>query len=328
MKQTYLYIWLLLVMPFLLTNCSSDDNSTDNNPPVDLITPPTPQAFNELRQTALADLVQEFVIPIDDSGFVSFTSEKGVEVVVTVSFWCGAELEGNVQVEFIELFDKASLLTTNIATMGRNTNGGLEMLVTGGAFYIDVTQNGESITTTCGVTMSVPTSLTQGADYDMILWHGDFDENGNLVWEEAEGEAGQEGQISISDDIYSFWTSQFGWTNIDRFYSDPRPKTTILVDVPNGYNNSNSAVYLSYNGELGLARLDTYDEETGHFSEHYGLIPVGLECNVIFISEYEGEWVYAIKPVTIVEDDIIEIPMADLNTATQSQLMSLIDALP
>ncbi len=329
MKRIIYYIILLVVAPFLMTNCSDDDNSTSI--PSEEITPPTSQEFNELRNAALQSLTQNYTVAIE-SGVASFTSENGVEVYISTAFGCftieGEQVEGEVQIEFIELFNKANLLTTNIATMGRHTNGDLEMLVTGGAFYINVTQDGQPIDEGhCGVSMQVPTSLTGGVDYDMILWHGNFDENGNLVWDEVNAQAGQGGEMGINDDNYSFWTSQFGWTNVDRFYNDPRPKTTILVDVPEGYDNTNSSVYISYDGELGLARLDTYDSETGYFSEHYGLIPIGLECHIIFVSEYEGEWVYAIKPITIVEDDVIEILLSDLETATQTELANLIDTL-
>jgi hypothetical protein len=116
---------------------------------------------------------------------------------------------------------------------------------------------------------------------------------------------------------------------VDRFFSDPRPKTTILVEVPEGFNDENSRVYLSYVGEPNaLAYLDTYDATTGLFSEHYGQIPIGLECHVIFTSEENGQWLYGIKSVTIADGQTVEITDADLNTATESELEALINGLP
>lgn len=328
MKQIKLYFSFLLVLPLLLTNCNNDDNSS--NPLVGQIVPPTAQKFETLKQNSLEGLTQTFNLIIDDTGSITFTSQEGVSISLYTSCLTigGVVVEGDIKVEFIELYNKANLLTTNIATMGKHSNGDLEMLVTGGAFYINVTKDGQAVDSNCGFSMQIPTSLTGGVDYDMILWYGDFDDQGNLVWEEANGEQGQGGEMGIENDAYYVWANQFGWTNVDRFYNDPRPKTTILVDVPDGYNSSNSSVYLSYNGELGLARLDTYDEDTGYFSEHYGLIPVGLGCHLIFVSEYEEEWVYAIKSITINENDIIEIFLSDLDTATESELTALINALP
>lgn len=329
MKSINFYLGFLFILPFFLVGCEDDSGST---PIVAPIVPPTVQEFNALREQALQNLTQDFSLIVDDTGMVEFTSLQGVNVsIYTPCLTFGGEniLEGDVlNIKFIELYNKGSLLTTSIATMGKHSNGDLELLITGGAFYIDVTHNGQSVDNNyCGFSLQIPTLLTGGADYDMTLWFGNFDQQGNLVWEANTGQQGG-GEMGISEDTYSVWASQFGWTNVDRFYDAPDPKTTILVSVPEGYNASNSSVYLSYNGELGLARLDTYDEDTGHFSEHYGLIPVGLECNVIFVSEHNGQWVYTIKPVIIEEDEVIEILLSDLNTTSESQLSNLINALP
>ncbi len=329
MKKINFYLGILFVLPFFLVGCEDDSGNT---PIVTPITPTTAQEFDALRDLALQNLTQDFSLVIDDTGEIVFTSSQGVNIsLYTYCLTFGGE---NVQpgdmldIEFIELYNRGNLLTTSIATMGKNSDGDLAMLVTGGAFYINVTHNGQSADNNCGYAMHIPTSNTGGVDYDMILWYGNFDDDGNLVWEEANGEQGQGGEFWFDDDTYNIWANQFGWTNVDRFYNAPDPKTTILVDVPEGYDSSNCAVYLSYNGELGLARLDTFDEITGYFSEHYGLIPVGLECHVIFVSEYNGQWVYAIKPVTIEEDEVIEILQSDLNTTSESQLSNLINALP
>lgn len=330
MKTIKLYLGILFILPFLLVGCEDDSGST---PIVGPIIPPTAQEFSALKGLALQNLTQTFSLEVDDSWEVTFTSAQGVDVsIFTACLTFGGENveEGDIlDIEFVELYNKGNLLTTSIATMGRNSNGDLEMLVTGGAFYINVTHNGLSNDNDyCGYSMKIPASNTGGIDEDMILWFGNFDEDGNLVWDEANGQQGQGGEFWMDDDTYNIWANQFGWTNVDRFYNAPDPKTTILVDVPDGYDSSNCAVYLSYNGELGLARLDTYDEDTEYFSEHYGLIPVGLECNVIFVSEHDGQWVYAIKPVTIAENEVIEILQSDLNTTSESQLTSLINALP
>lgn len=328
MKKNKLF-GILLALPFVLISCDDDSGST---PIVGNITPPTAQAYTDLQSNALNNFTQTFVLEIDDTGELNFTSNNGVEVTIYGSCltFGGDPVEGEVEIQFVELFDRGSLLSTGIATMGKHTDGSLEMLVTGGAFYLNLYQNGQLLDQDnfCGYNMQVPASLTGGADYDMILWSGNFDENGNLVWEEVNAEGGQGGEIGIQDDMYYVWASQFGWTNIDRFYNDPRPKTTIRVDVPDGYNASNSSVYLSYNGENGLARLDTYDTETGLFSEHYGMIPIGLECHVIFVSEHNGQWVYATHEVVIEEDEIIEILHAELKTTVQANLTNLINALP
>jgi len=267
--------------------------------------------------------------------FVNFTSEKGVVLNLSTSNPTieGVPLEvgSTLQLNFIELYNKADLLTTGIATMGKHTNGDLETLITGGAFYLDVTQNGQSVDFSyIGLTMQVPASLTGGLDNEMILWYGDFDEQGNLVWEEAE----QGGIETVGDNFpteggdnptYYVFGNKLGWINCDRFWNDPRPKTPVSIDVPEGYNGSNSAVYLSFDDVLGLAQAYYYTE-TNKFS--IDGIPIGQGGSVIFVSESEGKWVYAIKSFTITENASFEILGSDLNDGTQSEIEALIEALP
>ena len=178
----------------------------------------------------------------------------------------------------------------------------------------------------------VPTALTDGLDNAMTLWNGIIDEKGELAWKEnkpnADGTGGGKGGVQGEGTNYYVTFGNFGWTNVDRFYSDPRPKTTLLVAAPTGYNNNNSAVYLSYDGEgnNALAKLDTYTP-AGLFSEHYGQIPIGLKCHVIFATESNGQWRYAIKAVTVAANDVYTFTLAETTVGTEAQLVAAINAI-
>jgi hypothetical protein len=181
------------------------------------------------------------------------------------------------------------------------------------------------------MTMLVPADLTDGVDNTMTLWAGAIDEQGELAWREVkEGGDGANGKGGVQGEGTNYYVTfgNFGWTNVDRFYSDPRPKTTILADVPDGYDNNNSAVYLSYDGEgtNALAKLDTYTA-AGLFSEHYGQIPIGLACHVIFVTEDNGQWRYAIKGVTVAANDVYTFTLAETTTGTEAQLVAAINAI-
>ena len=116
---------------------------------------------------------------------------------------------------------------------------------------------------------------------------------------------------------------------MDKFYSDPRPKTTILAGVPNGYNYENSAVYLHYDGEgSALAKLDTYNAGTKQFSEHYGQVPIGLEMHIIFVTEDNGNFRYAIKTATVAAGDVYTFTDGETTVGTEAQLKAAINALP
>ena len=205
------------------------------------------------------------------------------------------------------------------------------LLVSGGEFYINATQGGVALQTSCSMNMIVPAALTDGVDNTMTLWNGTLDEKGELAWREAKADAnGANGKGGVQGEGTNYYVTfgNFGWTNVDRFYSDPRPKTTILADAPDGYDNNNSAVYLSYDGEgtNALAKLDTYTA-AGLFSEHYGQIPIGLACHVIFVTEDNGQWRYAIKAVTVAAGDIYSFTLAETTVGTEAQLVAAINAI-
>lgn len=330
MKALNFYLGLFISFTFLLTSCSSDDDySTYVH---DDIPPATPASFRNLKQTAIQNLTQTFQFEVDGITPISFTSTQGVEV--SIPTYCltknGQALTGDIEVEFVELYNRNNLLTTGISTMGKHPNGDLEMLVTGGAFFLNIFQDGEAIDNiNCGIYVQVPTANTGGVDYDMILWNGVFDENENLVWDNEGPEGGQLNAIEMDDNIYYAFFDQFGWTNIDRFYNDPRPKTTMLVKVPEGFDNTNSSIYISYDGEdNALARLDRFDSDLGLFTEHYGQIPIGLECHIVFATEGNNNWRFAIMDVEITENEVYTFELSHLIIGTEQQLKNIIDNLP
>ncbi|RMA57268.1 hypothetical protein [Ulvibacter antarcticus] len=315
---------IALLAATTLTSCSKDKIEPDVIIP--LVYPST-QDFNNIKNQALADLVQNATFNAEDG--LSFTSIKGTQVFITAGCLMqgGSPATGAAELTFVEVFDKASMLTANKATMGVLPGGDRGMIISGGEFYINVKQNGNQLDLTCPMSVIIDASLTGGADPAMTLWDGDVDENGNIVWREQDG-TGAGGVQGDGSEYYANFPN-FGWTNVDRFYSDPRPKTTLGVKVPVGYDDANSAVFLSYDGEdNAIAALDTFDHATSIFSEHYGQIPVGLEMHVIFATENEGDWSWAIMGVTVAADDLYDFTGVALTTGSQSQLEAAILALP
>jgi len=246
----------------------------------------------------------------------------------------GDPVTGAVTIELIEIYDKAKMLLTKMPTNGKRPNGDVETLVSGGEFFINATQNGEQLEVANGFQIFAP---ADEFDEDMRLFNGqgndcDGDEmQCDIVWEEDE-QGGlepmqREGPNGEGVNGYGGFLSNFGWTNIDRWFSDPRPKTLLQVDVPEGFNNTNSNVYVSYDGEpTALASLDIYNPETGLFSEHYGLIPIGLEVHIIFLSVQDDQYIYAIQQVTI-EENHLEV-IGTTTTGTEAELIALINGLP
>ncbi|WP_028891138.1 hypothetical protein [Tenacibaculum sp. 47A_GOM-205m] len=330
MKNVKLTMSLLVIAILFLVSCSKDENN-----PTKVRT--TSTEFKALKTASIESKMQNFQLDVSQTEV--FTTESGVQFVINGNCLSnnGNPITGTADIKVIELFNSGDMVTTNKPTMGKMENGDKALLISGGEFFVSATQGDVQLQLDCPIQVLVPTNLTGQVDNEMILWKGiGIDEDcdlpevcDNIVWEEIEN---GEVEIANGDNGETFYVSdfgEFGWTNVDRFYNDPRPKTTLLVDVPSGFNNKNSSVYIYYNGEPNaLGELDTYIEEQGLFSEHYGQIPIGLECHIVFVSEDKGNWLFAIKPVTIASGDIITISDVDLNTATANELEALINDLP
>jgi hypothetical protein len=63
------------------------------------------------------------------------------------------------------------------------------------------------------------------------------------------------------------------------------------------------------------------------FSEHYGQIPVGLACHIIFATEDNGNWRYAIKGVTTTANTTYTFTQAETTVGTEAQLVAAINAI-
>lgn len=320
-KTSHFFSLLILLA---LVSC---DQETCCDEPIEenTFTPPTSQEFSLLREDALNQSIQGGTFIADEG--IDFTSDNGAQLQIfpgcltTVN---GELIVDEVELEFIEIYSRDQMLGPNKPTMGRMQDGNKAMLLTGGAFYINITRNGEDVLPVCGIQLIVPTTLTGGPDNNMTLWTGVIDDNDNLTWE-----PNPNGEAFVQGDSYFAFFNDFGWTNIDRFFNDPRPKTTLQVLVTEGYNAQNASIYLSFDGEeTGLAHLDTFNPETNMFSEHYGQLPVGLEVHLIFVSAEENLWRYAIKPITINENGLFTIAHSETQTATLEELQTLIAALP
>jgi len=305
-------------------------------------------ALDDLTEDARDAMTQVFTV--DAESFSSIEGEEGTLLYLWPNSLVdsdGLPVQGNVDVELIEIYGKGQMLLSNVPTNGLTNDDEIAQLVSGGEFYVNATQNGEDLSLVQPYQLMAPTDNTGGEDYEMELFEIEEEgPQGAPAWVEVDGgpigaeptDGNNGGNVEIikgdvegggSTTAYAFLSEEFGWSNIDRWYSDPRPKTTIHVEVPDGWDNDNCAVYLSYNGENTLAHFDTYDVSTKRFSEHYGLIPIGLEVHVIFMTESEGEWSYAIQETTIVDNHVtvFDNPADFLETDSQG-LIDAIAALP
>jgi hypothetical protein len=330
MKSNFKKIGLLALATIIFASCTDNENESQNQTPF----PPSAADFKGITQSGIKKNTQNFTATAG-AGTITLTSAKGVIIKLNGNALTknGNPVTGPIDITFIELFDKGNMLISNKPTMGVMADGKKSLLKSGGEFFIKAAQGGVDLVSIGSIQLEVPVALTGKMDTEMLFWAGDTKDPDNLAWvnpRNAAGTGGQkDGNVGFGQTSYNVSFGNFGWTNVDKFYSDPRPRTTILAAVPTGYDNTNCAIYLSYDGEgtNALAKLDTYNSTTKQFSEHYGQIPIGLKMHVIFATADNGNWRYAIKAVTVAPGDVYTFTMAETTVVTEAQMVAAINAI-
>lgn len=324
-------LFIALIALLFLASCETNDD-TDIDP---IIVDETnvlggvefANSITEARENAL----QNFTIDGTTGGTI--IGEQGTQIYFPpggLQFLGGEAADGDIDIQLIEIYDRASMLMQQMPTNGKQANGDVVTIFSAGEFFINATKNGNQLEPALDFTLTAP---TDNFDPEMTVFRPEncADINCDVVWEEDEDAEVNGGEIQNED---GSWTSAyvapingFGWTNLDKWYLYAGPKTMVYVDVPEGFDNTNSGVYVSYDGEPNaLAYFDTYDTDLEMFTEHYGQMPIGLEVHFIFVSVQDGDYVYAIQSATIV-DGHTEV-IGTTGVTTEAGLNALITALP
>ncbi|WP_027420617.1 hypothetical protein [Crocinitomix catalasitica] len=294
----------------------------------EIVPPPHPNAAALINffDKNVEEKTQNFTV--NANAFIYIEGEGGVTLMLNANKLAHANgdlVNGNVDVDLIEIYKKSDMVLLDKPTMAVNNSGQHIPLISGGEFYVSVSQDGVELVLLEPMKLRVSNELDRGmrkfvnVSEDDLLWGIAED---SLLDEEFEDTLDGEGGYSVGYDILP---GEWGWTNIDKWYSDPRPKTTIFAEVPEGFDNENTEVYISYDGEgPALANFDRWVD--GRFTEHYGLIPIGLEVHFIAVAIIDGSLNYVIQAATIEADHVQDI--SGFEPTTEEALIDLIDALP
>ncbi len=329
MKTQLKKFGLLASALLVLASCSKDDDTVVEIPKI-----ATQAEFASVRETALQALTQNFTMTAG-VGEVVLTSAKGVKIKINGSNLTknGNPVTGLIDIKYVEIFDKGHMLSTNKSTMGKMPDGKQSIMKSGGEFYLNATQGGVQLATD-GVIgtlkLEVPATLTGSIDPLMTFWTGVTADPENIVWDRKDGGAVGFNQVPTGGtNGYNVTFGNFGWSNIDRLYNLPGVKTQILATVPVGYNETNSAIYFSVDNEgtNQLAKFDVYNPTTLQFSEHYGQVPVGLACHLIFATAEGSQWRYATKGVTVSAGAVYNFTLAETVVGSEAQMVAAINAI-
>jgi len=194
----------------------------------------------------------------------------------------GNQVTGIIDFELIEAQTKLDMLKLNKPTF---TSDG-HLLVSGGILYVNASQNGEDliINPNCGLeVINMPNYSNNSYNGNMQYFSGDVDLNGVFGWDLEEDDTVITPQDQDTSGFY-FLIDSVGWINCDYFYGTGDSLTGVQVELPTGYDGSNSQCFIYYNSINSLAGLHDGDQD-GVFDLGAGYeTPVGMSVKFIAIS--------------------------------------------
>jgi hypothetical protein len=92
---------------------------------------------------------------------------------------------------------------------------------------------------------------------------------------------------------YGIVLDSFGWSNCDRFYDLPGG-TDPMIQLPTGYDNTNTSVYMIFDAENVVATADVWNSPIYKF--HSGShTPIGLHVTIVAVAKVGSNYFYAIQ---------------------------------
>lgn len=239
------------------------------------------------------------IFSISNLSDTTLQGKNGTTIYVPATCLCkpdGSPLSGPAQIELKELFTKSDIVLHN-----KPTTSNRQLLVTGGAIYVNAKSGKEDLKISCpeGIQISIPGNRREEA---MELFMGQINRQGEINWVKDSSlnmlDAQEEyydaelndlerqitlarGDSSVGKSVYLFSSNKFGWINCDAFYNDAREKVTMNVKIENGVpEDYTTRVFLVFKKLNSVMPLYSADNELFSSSD----LPLGEEVYVVTLS--------------------------------------------
>jgi len=301
MKST---LCLVLLLALFSNSCSEDKEIV---------------SVGGLQKDFLESLVQDFRVDSRE-GQVELVTKAGCKIHLdTERLKLGGEkVEGKIDIEVTEIFDRGSMALSGMHTM--STNG---LLSSGGEMLIKAYSGDERVTTDFGYSVDIPADLTGGMQDSMLLFLR-LPPNFGSGWDQVIIDGDWLGVFQTEENgqaIYNVRLNSLEWFNCDRYLNYEGPKTTLKVLLPDDHvRGHDHKIYLTVKGEgSALGRVDQ--------SSTY---PVGLDVNLVFFMldpDSDGELLYNIKSAKLTPDFEVKISEDDIQSISVDGLIDEINLL-
>lgn len=173
---------LLLVATIALSSCNNNQTTSDNKTSDNNLIPDLKTEFAKVNEFLKQYEEPSQIFKVSADKPTKVTGKQGTIIsinpadLVTES---GQPIGKNIEVELKELTNQEQLLRTNAQT---TSNG--QLLVSGGAYFINITSDGQQLKLKDGKSLSV--EFPKITSNEMSLFYGQRDTLGQLDWLQAE----------------------------------------------------------------------------------------------------------------------------------------------
>ena len=153
-----------------------------------------------------------------------------------------------------------------------------------------------------------PVELAQGKQIRMLVNDGDPRDRMELfygastAWRQADGNPDTWDNVNAAEWYlplgtggtasgfgYETHTDSLRWVGIEVFHPvPPQLRSSVCVELPDGYSHTNTAVYMVFRDIRSLMRLDG-DPEVMQYCEPYGASPAGYRVTFVVIAKFGHE---------------------------------------
>lgn len=247
----------------------------------------------------------------------------------------GNIVTGNVDVQIQEFYKKSQMVLANKTTMASDG-----LLESRGEVYVNATKDGQPLRLRAGYAkiqfmatdynkpMNLFTGAVSAATGD-VLWtvNSLLPPSNSLVGCTNHPWSGYSyfppvyvdslTNPSICDTLHIFPLDSFGWVNCDYFMRDIYagvPTTDVTINVPSGFDNTNTNLYVVFTTINTVMSVDNYS--SGAFSLISGFqVPIGMQATIVALNYHSGSWYSSITPVTFVNNHVVNLTFATTTIA-------------
>jgi hypothetical protein len=240
----------------------------------------------------------------------------------------GSPLSGKLKLELHYLKSKGDMIRFN-----RPTTSGNRLLESGGAFQVKVSQNGQPVSLASGAYFRLKFREQNPRTYMKVFYGEQSTTNTptgpitNFTWALSQDTTlnsvgvvpfGIQGTTNLA---YQMLATRFNWINCDAFTDTTQPRTKVTVLLPITYTNVNTAVYMVFNNQRTVLRLNG-EAATRTFSTIN--IPIGSNVSIISIAKIANNFYADVKEAAITNGHTISLSP---QLKTKAQIDALLNGL-